>query len=200
MSNAIYPTLAGLKFGVVRTPIFSTSIKTASSGREFRAANQLYPSWRYRLQYEFLRDLRSGVDELRTLAGFFLARQGRFDTFLFSDPDDNSVTGQQFGTGDGSTTAFQLLRSFGGFLEPVYDLNGSVQVYKAGVLQTLSTHYSVSSSGVVTFVAAPTAGQALTWSGSYYWRCRFEKDSSDFEKFLHQLWQTRSVEFRTVLP
>lgn len=200
MSNAIFPTLAGLKFGVTRTPTWNTTRKTSVGGREFRAANMLYPTYRYKLAYEFLRDLRSGVDELRTLVGFFNARQGSFDSFLFNDTDDNSVTAQNIGTGNGSTTQFQLTRTFGGFTDPVYDVNGTPLIYKAGALQTLTTHYTLSSTGLVTFVTAPTAGQAITWTGGYYWRVRFEQDATEFEEFMNQLWQARSVELRTVKP
>ena len=200
MSNAVYPTLQGLKFGVVRRPVWNTSKKTSVAGREFRAANMIYPSYQFKLSYEFLRDLRSGVDELRSLVGFFNARLGAFDSFLFNDPDDNTATLQSFGTGNGVATQFQLMRSFGAFTDPIYDLNSTPAIYKAGTLQTLTTHYTISSSGLVTFVTAPTAGQALTWSGTYYWRCRFETDQLDVEKFMHQLWQARTVDFRTVKP
>ena len=51
--------------------------------------------------------------------GFFLQLQGQFGTFLYTDPDDNAVTGQAFATGDGATTSFTMMRSLGGFLEPV---------------------------------------------------------------------------------
>lgn len=200
MSQAVFPTLAGLKWGVRRSPEWSTTKKTSVNGREYRVANMVYPRYLYRLSYEFLRDKRTGVDELRTLVGFFNARQGSFDSFLFSDPDDNTVTGEVFGIGNGSTTAFQLARSFGGFAEPVFDVNGTPQIYKAGVLQTVTTHYTISSTGVVTFVTAPTGGQSLTWTGSFYWRCRFERDSADFEKFLQELWELKEVSFKTDLP
>ena len=51
--------------------------------------------------------------------GFFLQLQGQFGTFLYTDPDDNAVAGQAFATGDGTTTSFTMMRSLGGFLEPV---------------------------------------------------------------------------------
>lgn len=60
--------------------------------------------------------------------------------------------------GNGSTTAFSV---------PFYFLaNGDLKVYKAGVLQTLTTHYTVSGAGnpaggTVTFLSAPTTGQAV---------------------------------------
>lgn len=200
MSNAVFPSLPGLKWGVRRTPEWSTTAKTSVSGREFRSANRVYPIWHYRLAYEFLRDKRAGVDELRTLVGFFNARKGRFDSFLFNDPDDNAVTDQGFGTGNGTQTSFQLVRTFGGADDPVYDLNGAALIYKAGVLQTVTTHYTISATGLVTFTSAPTGGQALTWTGAYYWRCVFERDQMDFEKFLQELWEAKECGFKTDPP
>lgn len=193
MSNEIFPALPGLRWGVRRTPEWNTTRKSSVTGREYRAANMIYPKWRYRLGYEFLRDKRAGVDELRRLVGFFNARRGGFDSFLFTDPDDSSVTAQSFGLGNGVTTQFQLMRTFGGFDEPVYDLNGAPQIYKAGALQTVTTHYTISASGIVNFTSAPAAGQALTWTGSFYWRCVFVRDAMDFEKFLQELWEAKEV-------
>lgn len=39
--------------------------------------------------------------------------------FQFVDPNDNAVVAQPVATGDGGTTVFQLVRTFGGFTEPV---------------------------------------------------------------------------------
>lgn len=191
MSNLVFPTLPGLTFGVTKTPTWSTRVQTAVSGKELRAAFWSLPIWQYTLVYEFLHaDSRA---ELQTLLGFFNARQGKFDSFLFNDPDDNTVTGQSFGTGDGATTAFQLVRTLGGVTEPVKDLNGAAQIYKAGVLQ--GSGYTVSSTGLVTFTTAPTAGAALTWSGSYYWRVRFDMDALEVSKFMALLWDAKTVKF-----
>ena len=49
MSNAIFPTLPGLKWGTTRTPQWSTQVQQASSGREMRAAFWSYPRWKYSL-------------------------------------------------------------------------------------------------------------------------------------------------------
>ena len=119
MSTAIYPTLAGLQFGIGRSPGFSTLIAGAVSGKEQRLAQWPYPKWNYDLAYEFLRDDTTN-NELKQLAGFFLSRQGSFDNFNFLDPDDYQVAGQNFGTGTGSATAFHLARDYQGFREPVY--------------------------------------------------------------------------------
>ena len=65
--------------------------------------------------------------------GFFLQLQGQFGTFLYTDPDDNTVTGQAFATGDGATTSFTMMRSLGGFLEPVGWVTSIANVYLNGV-------------------------------------------------------------------
>lgn len=125
MSNEIYPTLPGLTFGVQRNVLAPpVTIKTTPSQREYRARDATLPRYRYTLGYEFLRSAAAWA-ELQTLVGFFNRHGGSFDDFLFEDPDDHTATAAAFGIGDGTTTAFQLLRSFGAFSEPVRDLNGA---------------------------------------------------------------------------
>lgn len=128
MSNIVFPTLPGLTWDVIRRPNFSTRIQTATSGKKNTAAFWTYPIWDFSLTYNFLRET-TGYTELQTLAGFFLARQGGFDSFLYTDPIDNAVTGQAVGTGDGVTTAWVLPRAWAGFVEPVWALNGAPAIY-----------------------------------------------------------------------
>ena len=52
------------------------------------------------------------VSDAKTLFGFVNSVRGRYDTFLWLDPDFNTVTGQKFGTGTGSATAFQLIAQY----------------------------------------------------------------------------------------
>lgn len=129
MSNYVYPTLPGLAYAQVRQPEWNTNIHKAVSGKEFRSAWMSAPLYTYRLQYEFLRDAVA-FTELQTLVAFFNSMHGSFDSFLYSDHDDNSVTAQNFGTGNGTQTAFQLMRSFGGNIEVVGNLNGAPSIYK----------------------------------------------------------------------
>lgn len=46
--------------------------------------------------------------DLKSLFGFFSQMLGQYDTFLYQDVDFNTVTHQQFATGDGATTNFNL--------------------------------------------------------------------------------------------
>jgi uncharacterized protein (TIGR02217 family) len=182
---------------VKRTPLWKTTVKATPSGREWRTTAMAYPRYRYALQYEFLRSNAAWL-EFQTLLGFFNARNGGYDTFLFTDQDDSSVTAQVFGTGDGVTTQFQLVRTLGGVVVPVYDLNGAASIYKAAVLQ--GSGYSISATGLVTFTVAPANGLALTWTGSYYWRVRFDGDELELSQFLRTFWSTGQVKLITVKP
>ncbi|MDA8095591.1 MAG: DUF2460 domain-containing protein [Betaproteobacteria bacterium] len=195
MSDVVFPVLPGLSWSVSKAPVWKTLTQQTVSGLELRAAMMSYPLWRFMLTYDVLRGDNIN-QELQTLMGFFLARQGSYDTFLYSDPTDNTVTTQTFGTGDGTTTAFQLLRGVGGYLEPIQNVNGNPSVYVDGVLQAGS--YTIGSTGIVSFTGAPPAGALLTWTGSFYFRARFMQDTAEFEEFMQDLWRLKKLQFQSV--
>lgn len=193
MSNAIFPALPGLAWDVVKTPRWNTKVQSSVGGKEVRARFFAAPIWRWQLSYEVLRQA-SAFQELQTLVGFFNQRQGRFDSFLYSDPTDNSVTAEQFGTGNGSQVTFQLVRNYGGFVESVVNVNVFATLYVNGVAKTYGPDYTVdNSTGLVTFAVAPASGAVLTWTGTYYWRVRFDQDTADFQNFLNQLWTLKQL-------
>lgn len=198
MSQAVFPSFIGLMWGSTKTPIWKTLKRETVSGKELRVALSTTPRYRYTLSYEVLRSA-SAYAELQSLVGFFNARRGSWDDFLYTDPDDNVVTTATFGTGDGVTTVFKLARTFGGFTEPVGSTNGTPSIYKNGVLQSSPTNYTLDpTSATVTFSIAPAPGDALTWTGSYYWRVRFVKDEVEFTQFLKNLWEAKRIELITV--
>jgi uncharacterized protein (TIGR02217 family) len=197
MSDVVYPSLPGLGFTFVRAPVWKTLIQTTASGRELRAQLMSYPIYKYTLTYELLRS-NASFTELQTLIGFFNARGGSFDSFLFSDPDDNAVTAQFIANGDGVTRSFQLIKTYGGYVEPVYSVNLITQMTVNGVA---TSAYAVNSdTGQIIFTTAPPAGQPIAWTGSYYYRCRFLADTYEFEKFQYQLWDAKKIEFQTIKP
>lgn len=200
MSNAIFPTLPGLKMGSTKTPIWSTKVQKSASGRELRASYYSYPLWRFSLSFEVLRSA-ADLAELQTLVGFFNARQGSFDSFLYQDPEDNTVTDQTFAMALSGQTQYRLARQFGGVVEPVFGPKltgpGAAAIYVDGVLKTVGVDYTLDANGLVTFASAPISGARLSWTGDFYYRCRFLQDSAEFERFLHQLWALKKIEFQT---
>ncbi len=196
MSDAIFPSMPGIKWGSTKTPIWSTKVQKTASGRELRAAYYSYPVWKFSLSYEVLR--ANALAELQTMVGFFNARQGSFDSFLYEDPEDSAVVNQGFGAVIAGQTKYQLVRAIGGNTEPITAPKGTPAISVGGVTKTAGTDYTVNNStGVVTFLTPITAGQQLTWTGGFYFRVRFLQDSVDFERFLHQLWSLKKIEFQT---
>jgi uncharacterized protein (TIGR02217 family) len=196
MSDAIFPNMVGLSWGVVRSPGFNTIVHRSASQRESRVALSAYPLWTFSLSFEVLRaDIAHS--ELQTLCGFFLARRGQYDSFLYTDPTDNSVTNQSIGIGDGVTRSYQLVRTWGSFVEPVMALNALVTpvIYVDGVPAVLDTDYTIDALGMVNFVTAPVSGATITWTGSYHYRVRFDQDVAEFEQFMRNLWELKTLGF-----
>ncbi len=110
-----YPLALGRGSAVV--PEFSTSIVITASGHERR--NSAWSDARLRF------DVGPGVrseSELGTLLAFFRARRGAARGFRLRDPNDfssNAMTGQPsafdqlIGLGDGTETAFSLVKHYG---------------------------------------------------------------------------------------
>lgn len=192
MSNAIFPTLAGLGWNILKVPEFNTKVQRSVNLSELRASFSNAPIYNYTLHFDLLRDDVTH-NEVKNLIGFFLARYGSWDSFLYSDPDDSEVAGQALGIGDGAETAFQLVRSYGAQTENVCNIETITEVT---VANTPTGNFTASSTGLITFTAAPAANAVIAWTGSYYHRCRFTADTQDFNQFMRQLWEVRSLEFR----
>jgi uncharacterized protein (TIGR02217 family) len=193
MTLPVFPTLAGVSWPVKRTPMWSTIAETSVSGRNSRSRRWSYPRYQIELPYEFL---RADVGELDSLMGFFNQVGGSADLWQFTDPDDGTATDAPFGTGDGTTVAFQLARTKGGFSEPVFAPTGTVAIKAAGT-PVSGSGFTVGTTGLITFNAAPANGAALTWSGAFNWLCRFNTDTTTFEKFMKNLWDNQSIVFTT---
>lgn len=190
MSEPILPELPGMRWPVKRTPSWATTIRTAKSGREVRSAGFSYPVWRIELAYDVLTP-----DDYRALIGFFNARRGGWQAFLFRDPEDCQVTAEAFATGDGATLQFQLGRSLGGAWEPVYAADNVIVTVNGQPAAA-----SVDALARVTFAAPPAAGDQLCWSGRYWWRVRFADDKLSFEQFAARLWDLKKLELISVKP
>ena len=170
-------------------------------GQEIRSQLFIEPIWEWTLSYEVLR-AAAALAEYQTLVGFYNARNGSYDSFLYDDPSDDSIPDvspyMQFGTGDGATVAFQLSRTLGGSTEAVKNTHSTPKIYVNNVLKTVSTDYTINGAGLVTFTSAPAAAAVIAWSGTYYWRVRFKEDSVEFVEFVNNFWNAKSVAFVSV--
>lgn len=212
MTLSVYPTLAGLTWPLVRTPVWKTGIQPTQSGRELRAAYMSYPLYKWSAVYDVLRTA-AAFTEYQQLLGFFNLCNGSFQAFLFQDPDDYAALTQGFGTGDGSTKIFTMIKSFGGFAEPagyIMPASPTPTIFINGASQSPG-NFTLNSpaNGMITFVTAPGAGTALTWTGNYQYVCRFLADTVDFEKFnggnysvptVPGLYAVKKIEWQSIKP
>ncbi|NTV01937.1 MAG: DUF2460 domain-containing protein [Chlorobiaceae bacterium] len=202
MSDFLFPTLPGLEWGGTKEPKFSTQISPHVSGREVRASNYAYPIWTWELSYEFL---RAGAEaELQTLMGFFLARSGSFDTFLYDDPDENNaLTGVVMGTGDNTQTKWSFYKTYAGFTEPCgYVDQSTIRVYfnSGSGPQLQLTGWTFTSPNQISFSIPVPLGTTIIADYTWYYRVRFGEDAQSYAQFMFQLWELNKVTLQSVKP
>ncbi len=168
-----FPT--DISYGSAGGPEYATDVVASSSGFEQRNVN-----WsEARARYNVAHGVKTKA-QLDALIAFFRARKGRAYGFRFKDWTDYQASGEALGTGDGVRTQFQLVKHYvsGSVTETrtiKKPVSGSVMVYKNAVLQ--SGGVSVDAvTGLVTFTAAPAAGQAITASFEFDVPVRFDTD------------------------
>lgn len=201
-SNLVFTPPFIKNFGFpTKTPNFKTIVQTPASGRgEIRVSLQPYPIWTWDFPVNWMRGSEQSQNSLyQYLLGFFLAMGGQFSDFLYQDPYDNQIKDSSpafLGVGDGWTVNFQIVRPIGMGNDIVQNLNGMPKVYSNGA-QTNALQ--MDTTGVITFNSAPANGAILTWSGSYYYRVRFDSDAQEFEQMMDELWNCKSLKLRSVI-
>jgi hypothetical protein len=150
-----------------------------------RKAMQLYPTRAFAIGVE-----RVILSQARTLYNFYLARKGSFEVFNFFHPLIAAYAGEYVGTGTGSQTVWNL-PSKSGATCTVY-IDGIAQT-GGGVNYTFVSGTGEDGADKVTFAAAPTAGQRITYdfTGKLKVRCTFAEDKLTFETFLARLVSAR---------
>ncbi len=220
MTLAIYPDktlLRGLGFSQKWTPnFFNMPSAVSADGSEVDLGLAQYPLHNFELTYNFLRDTGAGSQgwpapaglEFKTLMGFWLQQGGTLGRFLYRNPDDCQVAAQQIGTGDGTTTVFTIVRSFGaggfGASEPVgqIDTTQPIVVRLGNIVQTSGYTLDTSSpvAQTITFSSAPGAGVAIYMDFSFFYYCKFADNAADFEKFQRRLWMLQKVTLKSCRP
>ena len=176
---------------------FATDIKMARSGVEFRNRRWAEPLREYSLSFS-ARDM----DDVLAILQFAYKTAGAFHGFRMKDwidykscPPNQTFAfdDQSLGTGDGSTTVFNMNKSYG----PTYSrrifkpVDGSVVV---GIDGSETTQFTIdTTTGIITFNTAPSNGAALTWGGEFDVPVRFEEDILPMLTFYYQKGQTGTI-------
>ncbi|MES0071941.1 DUF2460 domain-containing protein [Mesorhizobium sp. M0058] len=120
---------------------------------------------------------------LISLRSFFYDRRGDFKVFLMKDWADFRLIDEQIGLGDGVQAAFQATKTYTAGNNPYVRV---IRHIKAGTLvvkvddveKTLTTHYTVGATGMITFTGGniPADGAVITISCDFYVPVAFEGD------------------------
>jgi uncharacterized protein (TIGR02217 family) len=168
-------------------PSFSNVIQEAISGNE-----QRYATW---TKCRGVGDLSYGLmtssdpaGDFAAILAMYRAHFGSLYPWRLRDWSDYTATNEVFGTGNGSETQFQLSKTYDpslillntpGTYFYVRDITllASTPVIKVdNVTKTVTTDYTISASGIVTFVLPPAADAALSWTGEFDVPVRFDTD------------------------
>lgn len=129
MSYNIWPQLAGKGWQIKCRPIMQTLLDEAVSGAQYATQMRQYPIYEFDVEIPYLAQA-----DRDTLESFYNQQGGAFLPFMFTYDSNNSETAQSFGTGNGSTVAFNLTRSQNGlWAEPIGGVNGTATILAAGV-------------------------------------------------------------------
>jgi hypothetical protein len=214
MTVPIFPSLSGITFPLLKTSEFNTIIQDSPNKMDTRISQTRNPYWHWEVVLDFVDDTVSLTPtEYQNLVGLQLALGGSAGDFLFTDTNDHyvgpalissapNVNAELQVVTDGTNYFSPLQRNMGGFLEDITDLNGAIVVYANGVLATVGTgagQYTVEGPGLAVS-GSSFMGMYLAWGAAtaptgpvsaqfnFYFRCRLEDDSLDFEQFATQIW------------
>ncbi|MET3790627.1 DUF2460 domain-containing protein [Aquamicrobium terrae] len=178
-----------------------TQIVELASGDEERNASWANSRRRYDVAYGIRR-----TDDLAAVVAFFEARNGRLHGFRFKDWADfksclpsqvPGATDQVIGTGDGSTTQFQLVKRYTSGAQSwtrtiTKPVAGTVTIALNGTAQA-SGWSATTSTGLVTFGTAPGAVIAVTAGFAFDVPVRFDTDAIDVTLDLERLGSITSI-------
>jgi uncharacterized protein (TIGR02217 family) len=178
-----------------------TQIVELASGDEERNASWANSRRRYDAAYGVRR-----ADDLAAVVAFFETRNGRLYGFRWKDWGDYksclpsgtpAATDQVIGTGDGATTAFQLVKTYASGAQTwtrsiTKPVAGTVSVALDGVTQASGLSVGTTT-GLVTFVIAPTNGSAITAGFEFDVPVRFDTDVLDVTHDVERLGSITSI-------
>lgn len=184
--------------GAMASVVWSTGITTYGNGTEFRNSHWLYPLKRFDIPNVDDKDI------IRVIQDWFMNTKGPFTGFRVKDHTDYKSTAsmdaaitdtdQNIGTGDGTTTDFQITKTYTVGANTIARkitklVSGTLVVAVDGAPQSDSSSpvdYTVDEdTGIITFTVAPGSTTspygtpAITCGYEYDVPVRFENDQLD---------------------
>lgn len=175
-------------YGYSRRMMYRTTVVQSMNGRTERNSHWSYPLHVFGLPLQ-----NRSQAQLDQIVQYFHAAGGAGHTFDFldlsedrtcaldTDPDDEDVT---LGTATASQTDFQLIKTYttGGRTQSrkiTRPIAASVLIAVDGAPQTITTHYTIETGGIIRFVSGMTGGEVVTAGFRFYVPVAFASDDVD---------------------
>jgi uncharacterized protein (TIGR02217 family) len=156
---------------------FNTSIVPGGGGYEYRNQNWAAPRRRFEFAFN-----NKDQDEVRAVMAFVDDRRGALHPWLLKDWGNYQLTDELILTAAGGESTAQIKQTWGTnnaiSIDRKHIKSGTLTVKRNDVAMTATTHYTVSSSGLITFVspASLTGGDTIHVTAEFYHKVRFEAD------------------------
>ena len=207
MAFPTYRLPPGIEEGAQGGPEFATVIQESVSGQEQRIKVWAKCRARYDIGYSVL-ESDDPVGNYQAILQLFYGHGGQFRAFRFKDWSDYQAINQNFGIGDGVDTTYQLYKTYDPSLI-LLNTPGSItytrEIYLLATAPTikvngvLTTDYTISATGLVTFTSAPANGHALTWTGEFDIPVRFDTDYLSVVMNVNNIADIGSISLREVI-
>lgn len=170
------------------SPTFNNVIQEAIAGNEQRYARWTKCRGVGDVAYGLLSSEATFDDDFRAIMAIYRAHIGSMIPFRFKDWSDYQCEDENFGTGDGAETEFQITKTYDPsqlllntpgsllYVRNIFLFAAAPAIEVDGSPMTVTTDYTISTSGLVTFASPPANDKAITWTGEFDVPVRFDGD------------------------
>lgn len=174
-----------VEVGMRGGPTYYNVIQEAISGQEQRVRVWAKCRGRWDCGYSIL-DTEATAGAFRAVVALFRAHFGSLHPFPFKDWGDYQLTNELIGTGDGSETAFQIIKTYDPsqiilstpgartYVRDIYLPRSGLVVKVDGATQTITTDYTIGSTGIITFTSPVPNEDDITVTGEFDVPVRFD--------------------------
>ena len=185
MSNEVFSYTLDTPFD--ESVQFLTVVSEGESGKEQRYQKWLTPKRTFRVKL----DARQAT-ETDSIWRFYTRMKGSFDTFLFQNPNENPVTAETVGSGDGVKSVFYLGKAVDFATGDLIVVSGSEAITRSvkgtGDYLSFTTYTIDNTTGAITTNAVFPSGDVMRANYKFQYRCRFKDDNLERSAFTGELW------------
>jgi len=167
---------------------YKTIVSESEAGKEQRYQKWQKPRRTFRIRLEARNN--AAADQIWR---FYTRHKGSFDSFLFQNPNENPVTAEIFGSGDGAASVFYMGRSVDIGTGDCIVTPGSASFTRSiggtGDFLSFTAYTIVENFGQITTNAVLPSGDVLRSNYNFRYRVRFKEDQLSREIFVPNLYR-----------